>query len=234
MKKPIIAITLDYHTNSNGFYYSERPWYALRSDYSSIIARLGAVPIFVSHEHNVIDDVLSIADGLIIPGGDYHIPPSFYGQKSEKVEPGEERAAYELDLMRKAFKLNMPILGICHGMQLLNVSHGGSLKGNVENHLQPSPKSVPYHAIKIEKKTKLFDLAGGRSEFIVTSSHKQAIDKLGQDLMVSARAKDGVIEAIESTKYDFVIGVEWHPEYGCSELDEGIFKRLIKKAKRKG
>lgn len=231
MKKPIIAITLDHHTNSNGFYYSERPWYALRCDYSSIISRLGAVPIFISYEHDLIDDILALADGLIIPGGDYHIPPSFYGKKSQTIEPGERRASYELALLRKALRSNLPILGICNGMQLLNVCHSGTLT-NIKNHLQPSPKNLPFHKIKIEKKTKLWSIAGEVNEAMVTSAHTQAIDKLGQDLVIAAKAEDGVIEAIESTKHDFVIGVEWHPEYGGSELDEGLFKRLIEKAKR--
>ena len=232
MKKPIIAITLDHHTNNNGFYYSERPWYALRCDYSQIISGLGGVPIFISYEHNLIDDILALADGLIIPGGDYHIPPKFYGGKSSTNEPGKKRATYELALMRKALKLNMPLLGICNGMQLLNVCQGGSLKANIPSHMQPSPKNVPYHPIKIEKKTKLFEIAGGEGEFMVTSTHSQAIDRLGQDLIVSAKANDGIIEAIESTKHNFVIGVEWHPEYSTSALDAGLFKRLISKARR--
>lgn len=232
MKKPIIVITLDHHTNDNGFHYSERPWYALRCDYSSVVTNFGGVPIFISYEHNLIDDVLALADGLIIPGGDYHIPPLFYGKKSQIIEPGERRANYELALVQKALKMNMPTLGICNGMQLLNVCQGGSLMADIKNHLQPSPKNIPFHKIKIEKKTKLWSMAGEVNEVMVTSTHTQAIDKLGKDLIISARAEDGVIEAIESTKHDFVIGVEWHPEYGVSALDEGLFKRLIEKAKR--
>lgn len=232
MKRPIIAITLDHHTNSNGFYYSEKPWYALRCDYSYIVSKLGGVPVFISYEHDLIDDIIALADGIIIPGGDYHIPPKFYGETSSKDEPGEKRATYELALMKKALKIGLPLLGICNGMQLLNVCQGGSLKANIKGHLQPSPKNLPYHPIKIEKNSKLFDIAGGQKQFMVTSTHTQAIDKLGQDLIISARAEDGVIEAIESTSHDFAIGVEWHPEYNNSPLDEALFTRLIAKAKR--
>nr|MBP7190574.1 gamma-glutamyl-gamma-aminobutyrate hydrolase family protein [Rickettsiaceae bacterium] len=143
MKKPVIAITLDYHTNINGFFYSEKPWYALRCDYSRVVASLGAIPILISYESDLIDDILNIADGLIIPGGDYHIPGSFYGNSDLENEYGKVRAEYEIALLRNALDRNMPVLGICNGMQLMNVCFGGSLK-YVEGHLQPSPKSVPY------------------------------------------------------------------------------------------
>lgn len=231
MKKPVIAITLDHHINANGFSYSERPWYALRCDYSRVVASLGGLPIFLPYEYDLINDALDIADGLIIPGGDYHIPPRFYGYIDSEIEHGEVRAEYELALLEKAIDRNMPILGICNGMQALNVCLGGTLSKNVPNHLQPSPKNVPYHNINIENGTKIAELAGAlRVE--VNSTHTQAVEKLGNGLIVSAKADDGIIEAIESVNHDFVVGVEWHPEHQNSKLDENLFKSLLYNAAR--
>lgn len=230
--KPVIAITLDRHTNNDGFCYSMHPWYALRCDYSDIVASLGAIPIFISYEHNLIDDVLSMVDGLIISGGDHHIPSSFYGEKSSCKNPGEIRAKYEIALFNKALKLNMPILGICNGMQVMNVALGGTLVREIENHRQPHPTNIPYHSIKIVEKTKLFEIGNKKHKYDVNSTHKQGVGTLGANLIISSTAEDGIIESIESTKHDFVIGVEWHPEYNNSLLDENLFKTLIKKARK--
>lgn len=229
--KPVIAITLDYHTNNNGFYYSMHPWYALRCDYSDIIASFGGIPIFISYEHNLIDDVLSIVDGIVISGGDNHIPPSLYGKKSASYHPGELRAKYEIALFKKALKLNIPILGICNGMQVMNVALGGTLS-DIQNHKQPAPTNIPYHSIKIFDDTKLFEIADKKHNYNVNSTHMQAICDLGQNLIISSVAEDGIIESIEYTKHDFVIGVEWHPEYKNSKLDENLFKAFINKARR--
>ncbi len=230
--KPVIAITLDYHTDRDGFSYSSHPWYALRCDYSNIVSSLGGIPIFISYEHHLIDDVLSMIDGLIISGGDYHIPPSFYGGKNSTDNPGEKRAKYEIALFKKASKLDIPIIGICNGMQIINVAFGGTLVRDVHNHKQLPPTNVPYHSINILENTKLYDIAFKETNYYVNSTHTQAVGDLGKDLIVSSVAEDGIIESIESTQHDFLIGLEWHPEYNNSILDENIFNTFISKARR--
>lgn len=233
MKKPIIAITLDYCEDSPELKYSNRPWYALRCEYSSVIAKLGGMPVLISYEHHLIDDVLAMADGLLIPGGDLDINPKFYGQKitSPKVRPNEARARYEIELIKKALKTRIPFLGICNGMQILNVALGGDLIQDIPSgtHLV-CPRNLPTHAIEIVKGTKLEKIAGGKKDWMVNSSHHQALDKIGEGLIVSARAKDGVVEAVELADHPFAIGVEWHPEYENPELDVNLFKAFIKAA----
>lgn len=235
-KKPIIGITLDHCIDGPGAKYSEYPWYALRGDYAKIVAESGGIPLHITYEHNLIDDVLSTIDGLIIPGGDGDVPPNMYGQevKSSKVCAADLRAEYEFELMTKALKRDMSILGICHGMQLLNVIFGGTLIQDIPefvphaiSHKQPSPKNIPYHPMTINEGTKLFEIAGGKKDWMVTSTHHQAIDRLGSGLVASAIAPDGIVEAIESPEHRFVLGVEWHPEYGSTELDRNIFRQLI-------
>lgn len=237
-RKPIIAITLDYHIDEPGFQYASYPWYALRCDYSNIVTSLGGIPFFISYEKNLIADVLSIVDGVMITGGDFDVPPSLYNQtiKSQKVREGRLRSEYEYELVHATLKEDKPFLGICNGLQILNVALGGSLIQDVEefvpnsiSHKQPSPKHVPYHPMSIKSGTKLFDIAEKQAEWMVNSTHHQALDKVGSGLIVSAVAPDGIIEAVESNDHKFVIGVEWHPEYGSTTLDRNLIAAFLAK-----
>ena len=239
MKKPIIGITMDYHIDEDGFQYSKYPWYALRNHYSKIVAQHNGIPFFLSYEHELIDNVLSIVDGILIPGGDFDIPPELYGQDilSTKVRVGQERAVYEIALMKRAIALDIPVLGICNGVQVLNVARGGTLIQDIGEmiphaalHTQPYPKHVPSHSIYIIQDTKLSKLLGGIKECEVNSSHHQSIDTLGEDLVVSAHAIDGIVEAIELPSRTFVVGVQWHPEYGATAADNGVIKGFIESA----
>lgn len=236
MKKPVIGITLDYHINDENFSYSAFPWYALRCDYSRVLAQMGAVPVLLSYEAEVIDDVLDNIDGLIISGGDYDIPPKSYGQdiKSEKVYTNDVRWNYEKLLLAKALERKMPFIGICNGMQVMNVLMGGTLVQDIEeqlpnaiSHKQPNPKNTPYHKVNINSDTLLSTIAGEQSEFVVNSTHHQAVGALGNNLVTSAVAPDGVIEAIELSDHPFAIGLQWHVEYLTSELDQLIFHRFL-------
>lgn len=239
-KKPVIAITLDYHIDEAGFQYASYPWYALRCDYANIITKLGGIPFFISYEHNLIQDVLSIVDGVMISGGDFDVPPKLYNQevKSTKVKEGKLRSEYEYELVLATLKRNIPFLGICNGMQILNVALGGTLIQDIEefipdsiSHKQPYPKNTPYHPISIQDNTKLLSIAEGQKEWMVTSTHHQALNNLGTDLIVSAMAPDGIIEAVESNAHKFVLGIEWHPEYGSTSLDQNIIATFLEKCR---
>jgi putative glutamine amidotransferase len=243
MKRPIIAISLDIQTNSDKYKYAESPWYALRADYSDSVSKSGGMPILVPFDHDSIDDVLDIADGILIPGGDVDIDPKFYGQekKYDNVIINHTRTEFDLKFIEKILAKKIPFLGICYGMQLLNVYLGGTLIQHIPSdfktdikHQQPSPKNAPWHDVILENGSLLDGLAEGKSTWKVNSTHHQAVDMPGKDLTVSARATDGIIEAIEYTKHDFVLGVEWHPEYLENKLDEAIFKAFIDAARNYG
>jgi putative glutamine amidotransferase len=242
MSKPVIGITLDLQNDSEKYSYSRYPWYALRQNYSQSVAKLGGVPFMLPLEIDLIDETLDLLDGIIITGGDFDIHPKHYGQeiKSSKVTTIESRTDYEFELFRRAKKRGgVPILGVCNGMQVINVACGGSLIQDIPeqrpsniNHEQPFPKDRPTHPLKVLENTKLFDIVGGRTDWSVNTTHHQAIDEVGQGLIVSAIAPDGIIEAIESVEDDFVIGVEWHPEYlACGDIDTKLFAALIEKAR---
>ncbi len=239
MTKPIIAISLDSQPGAEKNSYSEYDWYALREDYAKAVTSCGGVPIMLPFDDSSIDEVLAIADGLIIPGGDYDIHPKFYGQEilNDTVVINDSRTNYDMKLLEKALTNNMPFLGICYGMQLMNVFFGGSLIQDLKTvrphsieHKQPMPKNAPWHDINIENGSKLAGIAGGKLVHKVNSTHHQAIDKIGNNMIISATAPDGIIEAIECTRHEFAIGVEWHPEYQNTELDIALFNAFIEAA----
>lgn len=237
MKKTIIGITLDLANDNEKYTYAKFPWYALRKNYADCILQAGGLPIMIPYSDNV-EGILNIIDGLLIPGGDEDIHPRFYGEQiiSDNVKTNDPRADFEFNLTKKALELKIPILGICGGMQMINVVLGGSLIqhipdrfDNTISHEQPNPKDFPTHSIFIEPNSLVAELAGV-SELKVNSTHHQALNKLGENLLVSARAPDGVIEAIESKDRRFLVGVQWHCEYINSDLDRNLFKRLVEES----
>lgn len=239
-ERPIVGISLDSQVDCDKYKYSGYPWYALRKDYSNCVSMKGGMPLMLTHELELIDEYLNMIDALILTGGDADIHPKFYGQEitHEAVKVNVERSYFEIELAKKALSLNMPILGICNGMQVLNVVFGGTLIQHIPathpsniNHEQPHPKSEPTHQIIIEENTMLYKLANQSSDLMVNTTHHQALDQVGEGLLVSARAPDNIIEAVESTKHDFVVGVEWHPEYlKTPPLDDNLFVHLLEQA----
>lgn len=239
MKKPIIGITLDLVNDSDKYSYAWCPWYALRRDYSNIVTKSGGIPIFLPCCADV-NELLDVIDGLIIPGGDEDINPKFYGQEimSDKIKINDERASFELALVKGAIERDMPVFGICNGLQVINVVLGGTLIQHIPdthqsdiNHEQPAPKNIPTHPVIIENDT-LFASLSDVPTVEINTTHHQAIDKIGSGLKVSARAPDGIIEAIESPTHKFLVGVQWHSEYVNTELDIQLFKRFIEESKK--
>ncbi len=236
-KKPIIGITLDLVNNSEKYNYASFPWYALRQNYADSVIKAGGIPLMLPYQHDSIEEILSIIDGLIVPGGDEDIHPKFYNQDftSDRTITNDQRDNFEILITKKVLEKNIPFLGICRGMQLLNIVCGGDLIQHLPNyvsdtginHEQAHPKHILSHKIIITPKTLLATLSNAET-CMVNSTHHQAVGKLGNGLIVSATAPDGIIEAIESISHRFVMGVEWHPEYlNPNNLDSNIFKALI-------
>lgn len=239
--KPIIGISLDYLHDDESNKYSSYPWYALRQQYSDVISKCGAIPIFLPFESysNNLDEIIALIDGALIPGGDFNIPANLYGQtQAFSGRAAIERAENEAKLIKKALEIDMPILGICHGMQLLNVILGGSLFQNIGKQIgtkithKNKMRDKTIHRIAIDPSSKLYNIFECK-EASVNSNHSQSIDRIGDGLIVSAYCpEDGVVEAIESQAHSFVIGVEWHPEICASpEIDMRLFEAFIKSAK---
>lgn len=159
-------------------------------------------------------------DGLILPGSPLDVDPRLYREEKNYPEVKINQLRQDLDwrLIEKAIALKIPILGICFGMQILNVFFGGSLYQHIPADL-PSPieheqkinKYKPSHEVLLEEDGHLFR-EFKKSSLQVNSTHHQGIKALGKDLRVEARAHDGLIEAFMHQGDQFILGVEWHPE----------------------
>lgn len=232
MSAPVIGITLD-SEQAGG--YASQPWYAVRENYCDGVVRAGGIPILLPHESDRADDYLSMVDALIITGGAFDVDPALFGARSrhQSVTTKDRRTTFELAVTRGAMARDMPMLGICGGEQLLNVVLGGTLIQHIPDevegalkHEQTTPRTEPGHSVEVTAGTLLHRIAD-RSELSVNSTHHQSVKDVGEDVVVNAVAPDGVIEGIESPRFRFCLGVQWHPEYGVDPADPKIFDAFI-------
>jgi len=186
--------------------------------YSLCVADAGAIPVILPADEAseaAPDELLDILDGLILSGG-ADLDPASYGAEPHGTTTNykAERDRFELALCRRAIERDMPVLGICRGMQLLNVACGGTLDQNLADsrvHIE-TPGVFSSHPVRLEDGS-LAARAMGENLVEVHSHHHQGIDRLGDGLIVSGWADPGeVVEAIEMPDKTFVLGLIWHPE----------------------
>ncbi len=239
VRRPAIGITLDAEPPGG---YAGLPWYALRENYCEVVVRAGGLPLALPHEPDLADDYLRLIDGLLVTGGAFDVDPALYGaaERHGTVTLKERRTRFEWAILEGALSRDLPVLGICGGQQLLNVVLGGTLIQHIPEavaealaHEQPNPRTEPGHEVTILPGTLLHRITG-RERMAVNSAHHQAADRLGRGVIVSARAADGVIEAIEAPAYRFCLGVQWHPEYRVDPADEAIVAAFVRAAGEKG
>lgn len=206
----------------------------VHENYIKAIHRAGGMPIILPHIQD--EYILDTIQGMVITGGD-DIPAEMFGEEPVcKINPeNNQRLQHDLWLIPKLRERNIPILGICYGMQLVNVSLGGSLYQDIQtqvlseaiNHLQK--KEILAHTVEIKSGTILAALLKNKV-MEVNSTHHQAVKNVGQGLIVSAISPDGIIEAIESQDGWF-LGLQWHPEKMEEESSKQIFSHFVDKAK---
>lgn len=233
--RPRIGVTLD---REDGGGYSRLPWYACRENYFAAIAAAGGLPVALPHEPDLAEAYLDQLDGLVVTGGAFDVDPSWYGggERHAATAPKARRTAFEFAVTRGALDRDLAVLGICGGQQLLHVVLGGTLVQHIPDavpdalaHEQPNPRHEPGHSVEIASGTRLHAIAGAlRLE--VNSAHHQAADRVPAGVVVSARAPDGVIEAIEAPAQRFALGVQWHPEYAVSPADPLILRAFVEAA----
>ena len=214
MKKPLIGIGSDVAVRKG-----ERDSAFMWMTYTEALRKAGAVPVIIPPQPENADEVVRELDGLLLAGGDDCDPAAYGEQRHPSVDPVMEprRQTNDISLARAARQHGIPTLGICLGMQVMNVSAGGTLVQDIASqmetdidHVSP-PLARKRHDVIIEKGTKLAGIIGER-ELNVNSSHHQAIRKVGSGLRITALAPDGVIEGLEDAALPFYVGVQWHPE----------------------
>jgi len=225
-RRPVIGITTYVADARWG------PWHQAAAlvpqGYVDAVARARGRPILIPPMRDGLDETLEAVDGLIVCGGP-DVEPSLYGQSraAETVHLSPERDRPELELLRAAIQRGVPVLGICRGMQLLNVARGGSLLQHLpavvghQGHAT-RPGQFDDHPVRTVPGTRIAAILGDAVS--IQSGHHQGLDVLGDGLLVSATAPDGIAEAIELPGARFVIGVLWHPEQG---EDGQLFAALV-------
>lgn len=224
--KPVIGITGNYGDLTC----------KLAEGYYKSVLKAGGVPIIIPPlaDTDTIINTLEKIDGLVLSGGgDYD--PHYAGEEPDPKlgEINEERDLPELFITRLAYHRQIPMLGICRGIQTLAMALGGRVKQDITdiatlNHSQQEERSIPTHNVIIEKDSTLFQLYPQLKPLRVNSFHHQAVCDGGEKFKVVAKSEDGIIEAMESREFKSIIGVQWHPE--CLADGLPLFDWLVKEA----
>jgi gamma-glutamyl-gamma-aminobutyrate hydrolase PuuD len=228
--RPLIGLTA-YEEEARWGVWDE-PGVLLPSAYIRAVLAAGGLPVLIPPAPGVAAEILPRLDGLILAGGP-DLDPGRYGQAPLETTgpPRTRRDDSELGLIAAAGRA-VPVLGICRGLQLINVARGGTLIQHLPDRLDgskehaPAPAVYGRHPVEVVKESRLAQ-ALGQTATDVLSYHHQAIDELGTGLTVTALAPDGTIEGIEDPSRPFFLAVQWHPEV---DDDPSLFRALVEAA----
>ena len=200
---------------------TEKGNFTQNQDYVDAVFRAGALPVLLplTSEEAALREMLNRIDGLLLTGG-ADVSPGMYGEETlpccGETEPRRDKM--EFALCRMALEMDMPILAICRGHQVLSTALGGNMYQDVAEQFSPALKHPQYdiprdkvHSVRVEKDSLLYRITG-LEEFEVNSRHHQAVKVPGKGLKINAHASDGLIEGVELPGKKFVLGIQWHPE----------------------
>ncbi len=247
--RPVIGITSDYNAGDREDWGGKEATYFLRGRYVSAVRDLGGVPLIlpIVSGADLVEELLGRIDGLILTGSGPDLDPALYREprRHRFRIMSQERAEFELLLARRAAERDLPTLGICGGMQLMNVAAGGSLIQDIASdihgalqHQQDAPATEPSHEISVapgSRLARILQLSTSGVSLKVNSSHHQGVKTPGKELRPTAHAPDGVVEALEHPGRQFWLGVQWHPEfmYARDEASRRLFEALLDAARCK-
>lgn len=236
MEKPWIGIPTRYHEKSE--------YIGQIRHYLDAVLWAGGLPLMIPTvaDDGIIHEYVQRVQGVLLPGSPTDIDPSLYGAaahaKLGRLYPERDHTDFAiLDFAEQ--RKDMPVLGICFGIQSLNVHRGGSLVQDIPSligrpltHDNNDEKPPARHAVRVVEDSIIGRLAG-RPEMEVNSYHHQAIERAGRNLKAVAVANDGVIEAVEDTTGRFIVGVQWHPERGWQDdpFSKALFSSFIEQAR---
>ncbi|HEX4997168.1 MAG TPA: gamma-glutamyl-gamma-aminobutyrate hydrolase family protein [Terriglobia bacterium] len=234
--KPVIGVV--------GKHDEKREYINQGQKYLNAVTAAGGLPVIIPPvtDRRLILEYAEQLDGVLLPGSSTDVDPAIFGSaphpKLGRIYP--ERDTTDLELFRYSDQHDLPALGVCFGIQSLNVSRGGSLVQDIPavvpsplvHSLKTSEGGPARHPIRIEPGSLLAGLAGGDAAD-VNSYHHQSVDRLGARLKVTAVSPDGVIEAVEDTGGRFIVGVQWHPEEDWEQnpLSRALFAAFVERAR---
>jgi len=225
--------------------HSGDPEYAERAlpQYEEAVAMAGGEPTRIPLDQTPAEvmKLIERCDAVLLPGSKADVDPAKYeaARQPETAPPDPKRDTVDELLLQDAYNMRKPVLGICYGLQILNVYRSGTLLQHIESKINhEAGRKVPLaHKIEVDPSSKLGEIiaeASGKLEIPVNSSHHQSADVVGDGLRVVARSpEDGIVEALEGTSPDhFVLAVQWHPERSVKddEPSRAIFRALIEAA----
>jgi len=229
-QRPMIGITSYVAAARWGFW--ELPAALIPLGYVNAIDAAGGRPVILPPVLDGVQETLASLEGLVLSGGP-DLDPASYGQARARATTlvAPERDAAELALLRAALARDMPVLGVCRGMQLINVAYGGALVQHLPDLVghdghRTRPGRFDVHPVEIAPATRAGAILGERAK--VCSGHHQGLGEIGAGLQAVAWAPDGSVEAVEDRRQRFLVGVLWHPEEG---EDGRLFEALISAAR---
>jgi gamma-glutamyl-gamma-aminobutyrate hydrolase PuuD len=206
----------------------------LPAGYADAVLRAGGVPVLLPSDP-ALADMVDRLDAVVLSGG-ADVQPSRYGAEPDPRTgaPRPDRDAAELAVLARALDLGIPVLGVCRGIQVLNVGLGGTLHQHIPDgtgHTGHNPRPGVYGTVEVELEpgSRAHRAVGGQVS--VQCHHHQGLDRLADGLVVTGLAQDGTIEAVELADREFVLGVQWHPEQGPQQEDVGLFAALVAAAR---
>lgn len=226
MSRPVVGITT-YVTQARWSYW-DLPAALIPLDYVGKVEAAGGRALLVPPSTDGVEETLDALDALVFTGGS-DLDPELYGEEAHAETRGivRMRDDAELALLRAALERDMPVLGICRGIQVLNVGMGGDLEQHLEGHRHDPPGEFLSHDVAIDRGTRLARMLGDRTS--VMSHHHQGLKTLAPGLVETAHSDDGLVEAVEAPDRRFTVGVLWHPEAG---EDARLFEALVAEAAR--
>ena len=249
MERPIIAVVPKYLTADRlTKNISSCDSLLIANNYFRAVMAAGGLPMLfpITEDESVLESVLELVDGILLTGG-ADLDPRLYGGNAEDANLGvhvdiRERAEYRV--LDYIFAHDVPMLGICRGIQLLNVYQGGTLYEHLADHLPETDEdgveikhwqdidySLPSHKVRLVEGTLVADMLGV-DEVMTNSMHHQGIKQLSPNLQAMAYGPGGLVEAVCVPELTFAVGLQWHPEYLGAHADMNrIFERLVSEAK---
>lgn len=236
--KPRIAMPADTFTEATNI-INERNAEFAPDPAIQAVTKSGGIPIILpSIDPEDAPSYVDLFDGLLMLGG-FDIDPTFFNEEPHYNlgETYRKRDLFEIALLKAAIKAGKPVMGICRGMQVINVALGGTLYQDLSEdpqaklkHNQQAPGNLPTHHVNIQSGSMLSSLIGERS--YVNSRHHQALHQLAPSLQTVAKSDDGVIEAVESKLNAQILGVQWHPEnmFKHNQESQALFTNFIERS----